>query len=134
MSTPKPTILIVPGSFAPSTIYSDLVTHIRALGYPSVALSLPSTQKRIPLPPATMQDDADVIKRAVETLIAQGKEVAVMCHSYGGTPTTQALAGLKVRRLMYLSAIVPKVGQTQNVAMTGKEAMPMADVVRRFLS
>jgi pimeloyl-ACP methyl ester carboxylesterase len=118
MST-KPTILFVPGSFAPPTIYKVTIEHLRNAGFPAVALQLPTTVKRMPLPPASMSDDADMIRRAAETVIGQGKEVVVVCHSYGGTPTTQALAGLKIKRLVYLSAIVPKMGQSNVDGMDG---------------
>ncbi|KAJ4350459.1 uncharacterized protein N0V89_009080 [Didymosphaeria variabile] len=48
-----------------------------------------------------------------------------MCHSYGGTPTTQALAGVPVKRIVYLTAIAPKVGQSHADAMAG----PFMDAV-----
>ena len=81
-----------------------------------------------------MKDDADVIKRAAEMLIAQGKEVVVVCHSYGGTPTTQALVGVDVKRIVYLTVIVPRVGQNQCQAMNmeGGE-LPMEAVVSPVL-
>jgi pimeloyl-ACP methyl ester carboxylesterase len=130
MSTPKPTIIIVPGSFAPPTIYSTTINHLRDAGYPAVAIQLPSTTKRMPLEPATMSDDASVIKRVVETVLSQGKQVVVICHSYGGTPTSQALVGLGVKRLVYLSAIVPKLGQSNVTAMGGEDGvLPMEAVV-----
>jgi alpha-beta hydrolase superfamily lysophospholipase len=129
MSSTNPTILVVPGSFAPPTIYKEIITHLRALNFPAVALELPSTMKRMPLEPATMKDDADVIRRAAETLLAQGKEVVVLCHSYGGTPTSEALVKLKVKRIVYLAAIVPKVGEHQCMAFSGEEKLPMETVV-----
>lgn len=81
-----------------------------------------------------MLDDADVIKRSVEAVTGQGKEVVVVCHSYGGTPTTQALAGLKgVKRVVYLAAIIPKVGESNAVAMGGKDGeLPFAMTVSLF--
>lgn len=123
----KPTIILVPGSFAPETIYHKTILHLRSLGFPAVALRMPTTTKRMPLPPATMLDDADVIKRSVEAVTSTGKEVVVVCHSYGGTPTTQALAGLKgVKKVVYLAAIVPRVGESNNEAMGGKrDELPM---------
>lgn len=36
----------------------------------------------------------------------------VLCHSYGGTPTTEGLAGQNIKRIIYLTAIAPRVGQT----------------------
>lgn len=120
----KPTILIVPGSFTTTTIYAPVVSLLRAQGYPALALELPSTQKRFPLEPATMADDADVIKRAAETLIGQGRELVVVCHSYGGTPTTQGLAGVAgVKRIVYLSAAAPRKGESHITAMELKEGM-----------
>jgi hypothetical protein len=80
-----------------------------------------------------MSDDASLIRRTAEMLLSQGKEVVVLAHSYGGTPTTQALVGLKVRRIVYLSAIVPAAGETNIVAMTGEEGglpLGLEDVVR----
>lgn len=40
-----------------------------------------------------------------------------MAHSYGGTPTTEALVGLNVKRIIYMTAVAPKIGQSQNEAM-----------------
>lgn len=126
----KPTILIVPGSFGPPHIYSTLISHLRSAGYPSFALQLPSTVKRMPLPPASMSDDADAIRRAVEIVVEDGRECVVVCHSYGGTPTSQGVAGLKVKRVVYLSAIVPRVGETQISALWGDGGeLPMEETV-----
>jgi pimeloyl-ACP methyl ester carboxylesterase len=121
----KPTILIVPGSFAPPTIYDELVRLLKAKGHPAVAVQLPSTSKRMPLAPATMFEDADVIKRAAEALINLGREVIVVAHSYGGVPMTQGLVGVPVSKIVYLTAIVPKMGQTNPEALGQKqEEMP----------
>jgi alpha-beta hydrolase superfamily lysophospholipase len=124
----KPTILLVPGSFAPPTIYQTLITLLSKRGYPAVALQLPSTQKRMPLPPATMEEDAETVKRAAETLISQGKDVVVLCHSYGGAPTTQGLANVAVKRIIYLTAVAPRVGQSQIEAMEMEEGFLPAEV------
>ncbi|KAF2125813.1 alpha/beta-hydrolase [Dothidotthia symphoricarpi CBS 119687] len=119
--TPNPTILLIPGSFAPPTIYHPLITALRTASHPALVLTLPSTQKRHPLPPATMHDDASLIRAVTEALIAQGKQVVVVCHSYGGVPTSEALVGLGVgkeggggvRRIVYFTAVVPRVGERQ---------------------
>lgn len=78
----KPTIVLVPGSFSAIGVYDDLVVRLKAQGYPAVALVLPSTQKRAPLPPATLEDDVAEVKIAVETLIALGREVVVSRFVY----------------------------------------------------
>jgi alpha-beta hydrolase superfamily lysophospholipase len=107
----KPTILIVPGSFAPPTIYEELVRLLKGKGYPALAVQLPSTMKRMPIAPATMLEDADVIRRTAEALINLGREVVVVAHSYGGVPVTQGLVGVPVKKIVYLTAIVPKMGK-----------------------
>jgi pimeloyl-ACP methyl ester carboxylesterase len=113
---PKPTILIVPGSFSSPSLYDQTVKLLKEYGYPAVAIQLPSTVKRAPLEPATMMEDADVVRRAAQTLLSLGREVIVVPHSYGGTPTTQGLANLvvdgrMVKRIVYMTAVVPKIGQ-----------------------
>lgn len=76
----KPSIVLVPGSFAANGVYQDLVDRLRAKGFPTLAIDLLSTQKRLGVEPATMQDDAKRIRDVAEALISQGKEVVVMCH------------------------------------------------------
>lgn len=76
-----------------------------------------------------MQEDAKRIRDVVEALIAQGKEVVVAGHSYGGFPTTQALAGVKVKRIVYLAAIAPKLGETYVEAIPSIQAAVDSAVV-----
>lgn len=139
MATKKPTIVIIPGSFSGSGLYNPFLSLLRAQGFTAVAIDLPSTRKRHPLPPATLQDDAAHVKGMVGTLLAEkeGTEVVVLAHSYGGTVATEALAGLGVqgegksgiKRMIFLSATVPKVGETQISAMKLDEAFLPPDVV-----
>lgn len=140
MSPTKPTILIVPGSFSEYGIYNPFLAQIRAQGFTALAIKLPSTQKRWPLPPATLQDDAAHVRGVAEHLIAEGggTEVVVLAHSYGGTVATEALEGLGVkegkggvRRLVFLSAVAPRVGENQVSAMKLEEGfLPEATVSR----
>lgn len=123
----KPFIVLVPGSFAVAWAYKDLISKLRAKGYPALEIVLPSTQKRMPLEPATMSDDAREIRGVAEALVAQNKEVVVMCHSYGGVPTTQALAGVPVKRIIYLTSIAPKIGQCHRDAMPGPMIQGLID-------
>jgi pimeloyl-ACP methyl ester carboxylesterase len=58
-----------------------------------------------------LYDDASTIRQKVESLDGP---VVVVAHSYGGAPTTQALAGLedKVKRIVYLNAFMPDLGES----------------------
>ena len=96
--------------------------HMRSWKYPVTCTNraLLGEGDTVPhLPPATMADDADVVKRSAEAVLATGQEVVVVCHSYGGTPTTQALGALEdkkgVRRVANLSAIIPRVSSRKNL-------------------
>jgi pimeloyl-ACP methyl ester carboxylesterase len=68
-----------------------------------------------------LEDDAKHVRGVVEHLINEegGKEVVVLAHSYGGTVATEALEGLGakdgkgVKRLVFLSAVAPRVGENQ---------------------
>jgi pimeloyl-ACP methyl ester carboxylesterase len=144
MSPTKPTIVIIPGSFSAYGAYDPFLALLRAEGFTAVAVNLPSTQKRMPLPPATLKDDAALVRGVVGALVAEneGTEVVVLAHSYGGSVATEALTGLGVkegkkggvRRLVFLSAVVPKVGETQVQAMKLDEAfLPAAVVSFTFL-
>ncbi|KAL1657035.1 hypothetical protein SLS61_000075 [Didymella pomorum] len=129
MDPTKLTILIVPGSFSEYGIYNPFLAQIRNQGFTAFAVKLPSTQKRFPLPPATLEDDAKHVRGVVEHLINEegGKEVVVLAHSYGGTVATEALEGLGakdgkgVKRLVFLSAVAPRVGENQVSAMKLEE-------------
>lgn len=131
MSTSKPTILLVPGSFAAGNVYAPLVSLFRAQGFSALAAQLPSSQKRYPLPPATLQDDAAHVRGIVEQLLAEeeSRQVVVVAHSYGGTVATEAFEGLGthgegkggVRRLVFLTATAPRVGETLNTALRQRE-------------
>lgn len=132
MSSTKPTIVIVPGSFSAPGAYTSFLILLRSQGFTAVVINLPSTQKRFPLEPATLQDDASHVRGMIGALLAEkeGTEVVVLAHSYGGTVATEALAGMGiqgegksgVKRLIFLSATAPKVGETQISAMQLDEA------------
>ena len=147
MFSNKPTIVIVPGSFTAYGVYDNFLKMIRDKGFSAFAIQLPSTQKRHPLPPATLQDDASHVRGVIERLVAEeeGREVMVVGHSYGGSVITEALSGLGlgegeggdhkekrkagVKRLVFLSATVPKIGETQTSAMKLEAGMLPEEVV-----
>lgn len=123
---PKPSILIVPGSFAPAAIYDQLVEAVSARGYEIRAVQLPSVGlKPEPTPrrePPTMYEDAAAIARHAAALADEGKDVVVIAQSYGGVPATESVRGLSraerrgqgkdggIVRLAYLSALTPELG------------------------
>ncbi len=127
-STVKPSILLIPGSFAVPQFYDsvfDIVSkkgyNIRGLHLPSVGLS--AGQPR-PGSPPTMYDDATYIARETQKLVDEGDDVILVCHSYGAVPASQSTAGLSkgerqqagkpggIVNLAYMTCLVPALGQT----------------------
>lgn len=123
----KPSILVIPGSFALPEFYDAVVDPVKAKGYDIRALHLPTVglgpgKPREGTPP-TMYDDAAFIAKEVEKLADEGKDVILIAHSYGGIPVTESVKGLSkeerakagkkggVVRIAYMTCLVPEVGQ-----------------------
>ncbi|KAK6953046.1 hypothetical protein Daesc_005344 [Daldinia eschscholtzii] len=124
---PKPTILIVGGSFAPPDVYDNIIDAIKAKGYDIRALHYPSVGLRAGPKPEklpTMYDDAAFVANEVSKLADEGKEVILVPHSYGGIPATESTKGLTKKerqsqgkaggiiRLAYMTSLVPPVGSS----------------------
>ncbi|KAF2489457.1 alpha/beta-hydrolase [Lophium mytilinum] len=130
MSSTNPTILIVPGSFSPPYFYTPISDSLRAAGYDTYVIYLPSIGRK-PGPAPTMLDDAAYIADAATKVADEGKDILLVAHSYGGIPATQAIKGLAktqrkqagkaggIVRLAYLSALAPLVGGTAGAALEG---------------
>ncbi|MEV1328472.1 alpha/beta hydrolase [Micromonospora costi] len=109
MSVERPTFVLVPGAWHLPSSWDLLRGELDTLGYASRAVKLSTTG---PDPRGGLQEDAQAIRSAVEALSGP---VVVVAHSYGGIPATEGLAGLPdVRRLVYLAAYVPDVGESMH--------------------
>lgn len=124
----RPSILLIPGSFALPDFYDIVVDAATAQGYSIKALHLPSvglsTLNGRPGVLPTMYDDAAFIAGEAEKLADEGKDVLLIGHSYGGVPVTQSLKGLSIKErqkqgkaggvvgLAYITSVVPVVGQS----------------------
>ncbi|KAF4951700.1 hypothetical protein FSARC_12851 [Fusarium sarcochroum] len=117
-----PTVVIIPGSFAPAKLYHVFAQSLQQHGIDSRIVDTPSVGRQGILPPQTMSDDVDEIVRVVSKLTGQGKEVVLMTHSYGGIPGTQSLSKLSrkvreaqgkqggVRKIIYLASVLLQTG------------------------
>ncbi|KAF1360583.1 hypothetical protein EJ07DRAFT_165209 [Lizonia empirigonia] len=118
MPSPKPNFVLVPASFSAYAIYTPIISLLRAHNFTALAIQLPSTG-------------------VVERLVAEETEGVVGAHSYGGSVVAEALGGLGVvegdlggvARLVYLSAVAPRGGESQVKAMRLQEGMLPAEVV-----
>lgn len=130
----KPSIILIPGSFSLPEFYDTVVDPIAAKGYEIRALHNPSsglkTGPREGTPP-TMYDDAAQIAAEAEKLADEGKDVILVAHSYGGTPTTESTKGLSKKerqaqgkkggivKLAYMTCLVPAVGVSAGGVLVG---------------
>lgn len=122
----KPSIVLIPGSFALPEFYNPIFDAVRERGYDIRGLHLPSVGLRAvegrPGSPPTMYDDAKHIDKEVEKLSDEGKDVILIGHSYGGVPVSQCGQGLSKEErqkqgkpgglvnLAYLTCLVPSLG------------------------
>ncbi|MCJ1356346.1 MAG: hypothetical protein MMC33_006341 [Icmadophila ericetorum] len=95
----KPTFVLVHGAWHTPQTYSLLQANLKSHDYPSIAVALPSAitavnQKAV----EDFQPDVHAIRTAVISLLAEGKEVVAVMHSYAGIVGGQALEGLGVRQ------------------------------------
>ena len=134
MAGSHPVFLIVPGAWHQPEAYGTLVTSLRKIGYSAVVSSLPSCEAQDPQQ-ATCSADAEAVRKQILQLLeVEGKDVVVVCHSYGGIPGGGAAYGLsKIARakegkqssvigLVYVSGIVVAEGSSLLITLGGKHA------------
>ena len=93
MVQPQPSFLVVPGAWHQPEAYEKLVKSLRNAGYSANATSLPSCNAQDPQN-ATCSADAEALREEILRSIDAGKDLVVICHSYGGIPGGGAAYGL----------------------------------------
>jgi pimeloyl-ACP methyl ester carboxylesterase len=102
-----PSLLIVPGAWHRPEHFDLLVDELSGLDVHTVALTSSGDD---PAALGNMHADAEVIAAAAAAIDGP---IVVVAHSYGGIPTTQALADLSnARRLVYLAAFQLDAGES----------------------
>ena len=128
MASSNPTILIICGSYCPSSAYSSLGTHLQSLGFETYCKTNPSCIES-PAPPTVstvpavgLTEDAEAVRESIRELCGeQGKDVVFLAHSYGGLVATECLKGIgempvegkgRVLGLVFLAAMLPMKGES----------------------
>ncbi|KAJ9637543.1 hypothetical protein H2204_004692 [Knufia peltigerae] len=123
---PLPAVVFIPASFSPTSFYNKTIDKLRVIGIEAIIHSLPSASRRPPEQAATLAEDVAYFHDVVAKLVDQGKEVALVMHSYGGIVGTEVCRGLTKKeregngmkgglvRLVYVTAVVPMLGQSLN--------------------
>jgi pimeloyl-ACP methyl ester carboxylesterase len=107
----RPTLLLVHGGHHGPWSWEKLRKVLDAEGWTTRTVDLPSAVKEeFPAEPLPgMQDDARVVREALDDISGP---VAVVAHSYGGIPVTQATAGASnVAHIVYVASYLPHVGE-----------------------
>ena len=107
----RPTILLVHGAWHGPWCWDLLRPHLETLGYPTVAVQLPSATASRAQPPAGLDADTGCIVRQIDRIDGP---VALVGHSYGGAPVTAAAAARlnRIAHLIYLAAYLPDSGES----------------------
>jgi pimeloyl-ACP methyl ester carboxylesterase len=103
----QPTLLLVHGAWHGPWCWEKLTPELDRRGIPWRTVALPS----VGTDPGTLGGVADDARAIEVAAAAVAGDVVVLCHSYGGVPTTQATFGGNVRHLIYLGAFMPDMGQ-----------------------
>ncbi|KAF4444398.1 hypothetical protein FALBO_17234 [Fusarium albosuccineum] len=136
MATNKPVIVLVHGAWQRPAQYESLKDGLVGRGFsvlrPESATSGTDVTK---VRGKTYLDDVAIIRRAIEEPLAAGKEVVLVCHSYGGIPTSAAAEGYQVherrekrlpggiKHIVYLAAFaLPEKGLSLLKAIGGSYA------------
>ena len=95
MNATKPTILILPGAWLPSSTYDDFIAHLQKSSFPTRYAPYPSLNPSDPTLADAAANSQHVREKSVLPLVEdEGKEVVVLMHSYGGVPGSAAVKGL----------------------------------------
>jgi pimeloyl-ACP methyl ester carboxylesterase len=105
---PRPTIVLVHGSFADASGFNDVIERLQALGYNTVAP--PNPLRGVPV-------DAPYIRSFLETIDGP---IVLVAHSYGGFVITNAASGNpNVKALVYINGFAPAEGESATDLLSG---------------
>ena len=118
------TFVFVHGACHGAWCWSKLTPEMEARGHRAVALDLPALgEDETPLRAVTFDS---TIQRVVDTIGAETEPVVLVGHSLGGISITQAAERIpqRIRRLVYLSAALPRDGETLEEIYASPAAFP----------
>ncbi|MEU0949680.1 alpha/beta hydrolase [Streptomyces canus] len=99
----KPTVVLVHGAFADSSSWTSEIGYLRRHGYPVYAIDTPLRG---------LAFDSAYVEAQLETIKGP---VVLVGHSYAGEVVSQVAATTpKVKALVYVAALIPKVGDSAN--------------------
>lgn len=86
-----PTVVFTPGAWHGTWAFDTVRSQLEALGYPTEAVALPSVGSTNAS--VGVAEDAAALAAELGTLTDAGKDVVMVCHSYGGVVASSAVEG-----------------------------------------
>lgn len=86
-----PTVVFTPGAWHGTWAFDTVRSGLESLGYPTEAVALPSVGSTNAS--VGVADDAAALAAELATLTDAGKDVVMVCHSYGGVVASTAVEG-----------------------------------------
>lgn len=86
-----PTVVFTPGAWHGTWAFDTVRSQLEALGYPTEAVALPSVGNANAS--VGVAEDAAALAAELATLTDAGKDVVMVCHSYGGVVASSAVEG-----------------------------------------
>jgi len=141
MTVTKPTIVFSHGAWQTAAGYDVFAQKLNALGYATEVPALPSvggTEKPLP----GLPEDIAAVREALARHADQGRDIILLCHSYGGVVGSNAVEGLDfasrkaqgknggVILTIYLSAFMVPKGKSLLDMLGGKPLPWMSIEVR----
>ncbi|KAL6718755.1 hypothetical protein ACLMJK_002989 [Lecanora helva] len=95
MTLTKPTVVFIPGAWLGQQTYNDFISFLEESSFPTKYISYPSLNPSNNAITDAAADTESILENAFLPLIeAEGKDVVVIMHSYGGVPGSAAAKGL----------------------------------------
>jgi pimeloyl-ACP methyl ester carboxylesterase len=130
----KPTVVIVPGSWQLPIVWDEFRSVLEGAGHEAHHVALPSIGGTT-LPLTGLPEDVAAVRDVLNPLVAQGKEIVLLCHSSGGIVGSNAVEGFDVAarqaageqggvvRIVYLAAFMLPQGQSL-IGLLGGQPLP----------
>ncbi|KAF5011039.1 hypothetical protein FDECE_2846 [Fusarium decemcellulare] len=89
----KPTIILVCGAWHRPSHYKQLAESLESRGFSVHQPENVTAGEASAIKGKTHLDDVAIISRAMEAPLSAGKDIVLVCHSYGGIPGSAAVEG-----------------------------------------